>query len=610
MKKIEQFQITGMTISGFKNYQEPTELVFGNPTVITGGNGRGKTSVADAITFAVTGLPFFGERGLDRLHNDVNPHVSVQMRFLDENGISHKLTRKRQNSRMSINYDGHEVRQLDLSDMFGERDVFLSIFNPLYFIEELGEEGKNLLERYLPRVSQAEVLALLSPAVRARLEKEEILSPEAYLKARREEIRDLEERITYITGQRDQAEAQNRSSAERHKALPQRYDALKAELSGLEAKQFSGMDVAAMQEHLIELSACYGEIRRDGHSDSEEARSQLTALREKIAARKAERYESKYAQPLAEAQARADALAVQYRRDAASYRALAPGAACPICRRPVTEEELPALQEQLRNSASALLAQGREQQDQIEELRSLDQKAEETFRQFQADDLRKWEADARQLEARIEQITADVESLADQVRASIQSLTADLEYGRLTQEEYGRLQACREACRQCEAEMAALQSVVETDLAGFDGQIAGINAEIAEKKKRIADVALYSSKQAEMIFSALRLNRVEISLYDVVKSTGEWKDVFKFNYSGRRYDRLSLSEKVRAGMELSELVKRLTGRNYPVFVDNMESIDDLENVRPIGQVIFAKCVSRAALSVRAVQPIAAGPRAA
>ena len=64
-------------------------------------------------------------------------------------------------------------------------------------------------------------------------------------------------------------------------------------------------------------------------------------------------------------------------------------------------------------------------------------------------------------------------------------------------------------------------------------------------------------------------------------------------------------------MELSELVKRLTGRNYPVFVDNMESIDDLENVRPTGQMIFAKCVSRAELSVRPVQPVsAAGPKAA
>jgi len=43
MEKIKSFQITGMTISGFKCYQEPTELAFGNPTIITGGNGRGKT---------------------------------------------------------------------------------------------------------------------------------------------------------------------------------------------------------------------------------------------------------------------------------------------------------------------------------------------------------------------------------------------------------------------------------------------------------------------------------------------------------------------------------------------------------------------------------------
>ena len=41
MKKIEQFQITSLMLSGFKSYEEPTELVFGNPTVITGGNGRG-----------------------------------------------------------------------------------------------------------------------------------------------------------------------------------------------------------------------------------------------------------------------------------------------------------------------------------------------------------------------------------------------------------------------------------------------------------------------------------------------------------------------------------------------------------------------------------------
>ena len=152
MKKIEQFQIIGMTISGFKSYEGPTELTFGNPTVITGGNGRGKTSIADAIAFVVTGLPFFGERGIDRLHNESNPDVAIQMRFVDETGAAHKLIRTRKKNRMTITYDGYEIRQLDLTDLFGERDVFLSILNPLYFIEELGEDGKNLLERYLPLI--------------------------------------------------------------------------------------------------------------------------------------------------------------------------------------------------------------------------------------------------------------------------------------------------------------------------------------------------------------------------------------------------------------------------------------------------------------------------
>ncbi len=611
MDKINQFQITGMTISGFKSYEKPTELVFGNPTTITGGNGRGKTSIADAIAFAVTGLPFFGERGLDRLHNEANPDVFVQMRFLDEDGAPHELTRTRQKDRMAIQYDGYSIRQMDLSDMFGEKDVFLSIFNPLYFIEELGDEGKNLLEMYLPKVSQADVLAQLSEPVRLHLEKEDILSPEAYLKARREKIRSLEEKITYITGQRDQAAAQKQLNAERRQSLPQRYDSLQRELAGLKEKQFAGLDVDAMNEKLMECSERYSEARRDGQTDDHELREQLTALREKIAARRAEQYQSKYTHSLAEAQARVQTLSAQYNQDAAAYKALTPGVPCPICRRPITENELPKIQEELRNSAAAVLAQGQEQQAQIIELQELDQKARETFEQFQADDLAKWEADAQQLESKIQQLADDAAAQAESLRVEIQQLTADLEYGNLTQEEYDRLQACREDCRQCEAEMTAFQSVDDVDTASFDQQISNLKAEITEQKKLIADVTVYASKRAEMTFSALKMNRVEISLFDVVKSTGEWKDAFKFTYNGRRYDRLSLSEKVRAGMEVSELVKRLTGRNYPVFVDNMESIDDLENARPTGQLFLAKCVSKAELSVRPVRPIAAAmPKAA
>ena len=264
MDKISGFKITSLRVAGFKSFAQPTELTFGNPTVITGGNGRGKSSIADAIAYAVTGLPFFAERNIDRLHSESDPELFVTMRFVDDKGVSHELTRSHKGSRTGIVFDGQELRQLDLTKMFGEKDVFLSIFNPLYFIEELSDEGKNLLQRYLPMIPQEKVLA-----------------------------------------------------------------------------------------------------------------------------------------------------------------------------------------------------------------------------------------------------------------------------------------------------------------------------ELAE----------------------LKMNRVSISLYDIVKSTGEVKDVFRFEYNGRRYDRLSLAEKIRAGMEVSELMKRLTGRNYPVFVDNMESVDDLNNVRPTGQVLMAKCVSRTELNIRPIKPI-------
>ena len=55
MKTIKCFEITGMRLSGFKCYQEPTQLDFGNPTVVTGGNGRGKTTFLRLLKQVLSG---------------------------------------------------------------------------------------------------------------------------------------------------------------------------------------------------------------------------------------------------------------------------------------------------------------------------------------------------------------------------------------------------------------------------------------------------------------------------------------------------------------------------------------------------------------------------
>ena len=512
---------------------------------------------------------------------------TIRMRFVDENGTLHELSRARKSNRMTITYDGCEVRQVDLTDLFGERDVFLSIFNPLYFIEELGNDGKNLLQRYLPALTKEDILAQMAgPAVEA-------------LRKLRETIRELENNVLYLTGQQDMTTAQQQNSKTALRELQEKEDALRNEEQTLKSKQFAGVDIAALNDELADLSARYSDLanQRQIPAASDEC---ILALTQELTARKAAVYTPKYAEATAQVNARIRQLGSQYQQEKEQCSQLKPGYQCPTCRRAVTADELPAMQNAFRTSIKQIVEAGQAERAKLEELQALEKKARDTFLQFQKDDIAKLEETLQEAKEAAEPDATRPE--ARQLQERMQVLAAELEFGALSQEEYDRMFACREELQQVRADIAAIEKA--TPAAGdLDSQLKAARAEIDQCKLKLQYLAQYISKRAEMTFSALKMNRVEISLYDVVKSTGEVKDAFKFTYNGRRYDWLSLSEKIRAGMEVSELMKRLTGRNYPQFVDNMESVDDLANVRPTGQVIMAKCVSKAELSVRPVKPI-------
>ena len=611
MEKIKGFQISSMTVSGFKCYEAPMEITFGNPTIVTGGNGRGKSSLADAIAFAVTGLPFFGERGIDRLHNETNPDLQITMRFTDDTGRAHELTRSRQKDRMSITYDGYAIRQTDLNEMFGERDVFLSIFNPLYFIEELGEDGKKLLERYLPPVQQADVLPLLNEQTQQRLSGLKLLSPETFLKNRREEIRTLEQDAVYLSGKLDLAQKQRQSSKELSAELNAQIQDLQREIASLEARRFENVNLEDLQEQLVQASEQYEELSGEAPEvlDTAELDAKLQEFHAKLGARSSEVYQPKYTGPLAEDTAKVQALGKKYQQNAALLKRFQPGTSCPVCRRALSQQEYPAFRQALQAETEKIAADGTQMRSQIAELQEMEQKSQSTFEQFKAEDIERYQSEIgalnqkrKQLQENAAQQNMKRQQALEQLRARIQNLTASIECGTRSPADSERLAERKALLEDCRVQLAAAQQVLSAAPEDFDERIHKIEQEITEKKIIMKDVILYMSKRAEMTFSKLALNRVKISLYDVVKTTGELKDVFRFTYNGRRYDRLSLSEKIRAGAEVSELVKRLTGRNYPVFFDNMESVDDLSNVRPTGQLILAKCVRNAALSVKAGTP--------
>ena len=76
------------------------------------------------------------------------------------------------------------------------------------------------------------------------------------------------------------------------------------------------------------------------------------------------------------------------------------------------------------------------QQRQIEELQALEQKARETFTQFQADDLKAWTDEAAGLEVQCNKLDSEADTLCDGLHQEIQALTLELEYGSLSQQEY------------------------------------------------------------------------------------------------------------------------------------------------------------------------------
>ena len=127
IQALKSFSVRSLTVKGFKGFADETTFSFDDMNTITGHNGQGKTSIADAIAFAITGVPFYGGAKLDHLYCQNTRDILVDMEFTDETGAVRRLTRQRVNDNMDILLDGCRITQRDLTVMFMERDLFLSM---------------------------------------------------------------------------------------------------------------------------------------------------------------------------------------------------------------------------------------------------------------------------------------------------------------------------------------------------------------------------------------------------------------------------------------------------------------------------------------------------
>ena len=586
MEQITAIKITGLTLNNFRNHTETSHFDFGDLCYITGHNGTGKTTLAHAVCFALYGVSYYGEQKIDRLMNENADNVTVKLHFIDQNGVEHTLTRSRRNEKYSVMMDGYTINQSRIEQLFGDKNTFIAMFNPTYLIENMGNDGRELILRHLKPVSQNQVLDAI-PDHRAHLEDIDLEtgSPEEALKNVRNAIRKVEQQSDVLQGHIESIEAAQKSAGIKLAELYTEKHNTEDRINHLKAKQFDGInteDIAIQRDVLT---------RKLNGTTCED--SAITSTRAKLSEAKARVYSSKFTDAIAEINAEYNSLAKQYTEFKGRATALKIGDVCPTCKMQVTENNIEEIRSHLTAECNRITELGKAVVAKGKELAELDQKAKAQFEEWKANDIAKYTAELEKLQSGNEQIDFA------EIRSHLDELTAKEKYGNLTEEEYSELtdleathigiKAQIETVEQSASEEKLTAAIVERDM---------FAEQITKYKNTVTALTEYISKRAELATAELKMPNVKIRLFEVIRGTGEVKTAFKFDYKGREYCNLSLSEKTLAGIEISALIRRITGKDYPICIDNTESIAAFNEVEMPSQVMLIRVVKGQPLSVK------------
>ena len=584
------FVITQLSLCGFRGIATEHSWTLGQLTKITGHNYQGKSSIADAIAFALTGAPYFGGRDLDRLHNNGTSMMWVEIEIHTNEGRTHKIRRVRQNSRTVLSVDGAATTQECFAERFGSKDLILSLLNPLYFAEVLGGDGRKLIEQYLPPVSHEAVLAKLSEHMRGILANDALSVPATYIKSRRDELKELEKDRLVLNGQLEQTELQR---TKLQKGLTEKQTLLAHTTAAItpEQKQ-AAQDFSAVDAEIQKLSEQYDAVQdKSADKTRSELQGQLNAVRSR-------QYSSVNAIKLQKMQSDLQVMYGRYNDEAARLDYLQKQGTCPTCLRRMDASGMSEVQAAYAKRLQKIRTDGTALRQQSEALSKQEQAQHQQFDAWRSGEITRLEQELQKLSA---VATADQQSAL--IKAQIKELTAVCVFGGLADSEQKQYEKLMTEKTRLESEIDTISKLLSSLPQGQKQALDNLDVQIRTLNDKLAAAKAYQAERAQLLFAPVQMYKAALKLVEPIKESGEVRDVFKLTYDGRDYVQLSLSERVRCGLEVVDLLTKLSGRSYPLFVDNSESLCDLGAVQPAGQLILTRVVSGQTLQVQAVDAV-------
>jgi len=576
---------------------------------VEGDNGVGKSSIADAIAYALTGCTYYGEqKNIDRLTKDNEDEMSVCLEFLDENDNVHKLIRKKsRNGNTVIEMDGMLLKQNMIDNMIASKDVVLSIINPLYFIENMADTtGRELLISLLPPISDSEIRNLLPESAKTALENRGLLDPVYFIKTQREQKRNIESTLNFLEGRLDALTREKDEIAAflcdyKGVNIESEIEALENNLIAID-KNGLASKINALKEEKLDFEKSLQVKLAESKNEEAEKLSSLEKMYagydRSLDMLNNKKFSFEHESDIFECQEKLKITKLRYDKMKSRLDMFKTGDRCTVCLQVLDEKNLERVKNQIKEELKCLLRQGHAYNDSLKHLLAQKEEAYKNFKDELASVSNQLKNKMRTLAEKIQKIRADYEQMRKnishetslriaQIEESIRNTQKDSSYYN-TEKEKSKIAERLGLLHQAQNFRARLDEV-EKNIAETVNNLKKLEADLKSIDEKIAAAKLYAATRAEKTIKPLNdaMNRTKIILFDVNKSSGEVVDCFKFLYDGRDYKVLSLSEKIKAGLEVSAAIKKITGLNLPVVVDNTESVSAIDNIDlSEGQFIF------------------------
>ncbi|HHW57979.1 MAG TPA: AAA family ATPase [Clostridia bacterium] len=518
--------IKSITLKNFKSHKNTTINFDNKHTIIYGDNGGGKTSIGEAIAWCLTGANLFGTENVTNRLVTIGENEMVVTLVIEKDEKEYEITRSKKKNEIEITINGTKSTQIDIyTQLIQDKDEFFAIFNPLYFTNLAPRDAKTILYKVLPEVPNEEVFEKLSPEIAEALKKNGFNNANTFIEKQREILKDWENGLLKSEGNIE--------------ILRQIINAKIPEM-----KSFDETQLKALEEKLMELQK----------NQNVEIEKELAVLKEQYKNPPVEKPQLKDTTIL---QKTREELLQEYKQIQEQIKNLKPQyITCNKCgnKIDVTAKEKQLLLAKLQEIKEKGTKIAAELKAAIDENEKIKKEFEEKVNKYR-----------KALEIKIKRLENELNTNTD--KEQIRQIMQQIERLRFQEREViGHNESVKALLRQKEEAKKKLKEVEE------DIKLA--EQKINEVKTLIEYAKAFNAKKLELEAAEINkyLNKVSLQLWKVVQSTGEIKDDFKIFYDGKEFNMLSYSERIKAGLEIANLIIGLTNIKFPVFIDNAESI--------------------------------------